>query len=124
MQWNSVVVRDFFPGNFANVQLQDTKREKEIMLGPDYPYPPLEAGECIINSLTLETSPNLKVGDAINMQFGLTELLQAMAREFNENVKEPGSNKVEVTKFSSNVPCVIKDIMSEPYGKYPSPGAA
>ena len=45
------------------------------MLGPDYPYPPLEAGECIINSLTLETSPNLKVGDAINMQFGLTELL-------------------------------------------------
>ena len=47
-----------------------------------------------------------------------------MAREFNENVKEPGSNKVEVTKFSSNVPCVIKDIMSEPYGKYPSPGAA
>ena len=41
-----------------------------------------------------------------------------MAKEFNENVKEPGTLDVRVNQFNSYVPCVIKDFMSEPYGKY------
>ena len=30
--------------------LMDTDREKEIGLGPDYPFEPLKAGECIVSS--------------------------------------------------------------------------
>lgn len=88
------------------------------MLGPDYPYPALEAGECIINSGILVTNPDLKVGDTINIQFGLKMLVKTMAVKFNNFVKDPSAPRVRVNNFSDRVPCVIKEIMGEPYGKY------
>ena len=59
--------------------LLDTNREKEIGLGPDYPYDPLGPGECIIPS-ALETkkfgeeAEYFKVGDEISIQVRLTDL--------------------------------------------------
>lgn len=93
-------------------------REQEIKLAPDYPYPPLEAGECIINSGILVNNPDLKIGDTINIEFGLKQLIKTMSVYFNNYVKEPGAFNVRVNNFSDSVPCVIKEIMGEPYGKY------
>jgi hypothetical protein len=43
-------ITDSDPSVLATVILMETQREKDIMLAPDYPYGPLEAGECILNS--------------------------------------------------------------------------
>ena len=34
----------------TNVMALDTEREKEIGLGPQYPFDPLDVGECIVSS--------------------------------------------------------------------------
>ena len=50
--------------------LIDTKREKQIGLGPDWPFEPLGAGECIISRQLADTFNNdfkVNVGDTLNM---------------------------------------------------------
>ncbi len=61
--------------NKADVLFIDTELEKQIMLGPDYPYEPLEAGECIINSGILAVNPLLKVGDTLYIDLAIKNLV-------------------------------------------------
>ena len=49
----------------------DTEREKEIGLGPDWPFEPMGESECIINK-EIANNYDIKVGDEI------TPILHAM----------------------------------------------
>ena len=56
--------------------LLDPSREKEIGLGPNYPYDPLGPGECIIPSVMEskkfgEPAETFKVGDVISISINL-----------------------------------------------------
>ena len=46
----------------ASVVLMDTEREKTIGLGPEYPFEPLSAGECIVSKTYAE---NFGIGETI-----------------------------------------------------------
>ena len=50
----------------ATVILMDTERESDIGLGPDYPFDPLGAGECIVSD---EYSENFGIGETITVFF-------------------------------------------------------
>lgn len=117
LQFSRTACEEYEPSS-ANVLLIDTELEKQIMLGPDYPYGPLEAGECIINSGILIDNPLLKVGDTIHVEIELEDLIKDMSKVFNRYYREPGARNVYVTQFTTTMPCIIKEIMSEPYGKY------
>lgn len=92
------------------------------MLAPDYPYGPLKAGECVINSGALAINPDLKDGDTISIQLNILTVVGQMAREFNQHVRDPSTPKIEVNYGQVPFPCTIKDIMDEPYGKYLTKG--
>lgn len=119
MQQCATYIPEFEP-NYACVMQMDTEREKQIMLGPNYPYEPLQAGECIVNAGILEYNPEIQVGSTITIEYGLTNLIEAMATVFNEQYLAPKTQPVKVHNFTDSTPCVVKAIMSEPYGKFPS----
>jgi len=98
----------------------DTQREKEIGLGPKYPFEPLQAGECILSSGLLKYSNvGVGIGDTIHLQIKLYQLVANMAIQFNTYYKDPGLPDVLIPpNFKSDIPCVVKGIMTETYGKY------
>ena len=53
-----------------NLILIDTEREKEIGLGPDWPYKPLGPGECIISRVFADTiydDYDVGIGDKLDL---------------------------------------------------------
>ena len=46
----------------------DTEREKQINIGPNWPYGPLAEGECIASD-KFEASYNVKIGETINFHY-------------------------------------------------------
>ena len=103
---------------FSTVDLimLDTEREKEIGLGPEYPYDALADGECIISS---EFSDKVEIGDWVKIQFDMRYLMQALIIHYNEN-RPAGSAEVKYRPFNSHFDCKVVDFIYEPYGKYPS----
>ena len=60
----------------------DSKKEKQIGLGTQWPYPPLEQGECIISS---QMSRELQVttGDIIYLSSDVNYILLALVKIYN-----------------------------------------
>ena len=54
----------------------DTEQEKAIGLGADYPFDPLEAGECVIGNTW---SSKFKVGDQVTLDLYTDGLIGNMA---------------------------------------------
>lgn len=64
-RWTFPDSTDVSTGLNYQVQLISTAREKEIDLGVNYPYEPLSAGQCIVNSGALGQNPYLQVGSVL-----------------------------------------------------------
>ena len=76
-----VVTLNFEP---ARLYVIDTDREKEIGLGPQYPYGPLASGECIISS-DYEEFPRIKKNGEIKLQVNLNPLIRTQVKFFNKH---------------------------------------
>ena len=63
--------------------LIDTDLEKEIGLGADYPFGPLEAGECVVSDVW--KSRNFAEGEKLNINASLIELINNMAYQYDIN---------------------------------------
>ena len=61
--------------------LMDTAQEKAIGLGADYPFEPLEAGECVLGSVW--QSRKFKVNDTVTMIVPLRALMTNMAYQYD-----------------------------------------
>ena len=106
----------------ATVILMDTERESDIGLGPDYPFDPLGAGECIVSDAYSE---NFGIGETITfvVHGDLYDLVQVQADFYNCCVDLPHRN-VNLREFPTVVECTITDfIEDESYGKWPDSGA-
>ena len=68
---------------YVRLMLIDTDLEKEIGLGADYPFGPLEAGECVVADVW--KSRNYAEGDKLNIKAGLFELINNMAYQYDIN---------------------------------------
>ena len=96
------------------VQLLDTEREREIGLGTDYPFEPLGPGECIANA-----GLGVAEGETLQITVHWHYLIWYMAYDYNVFVKDPSIPDVPtITDVTTTVPCVVKGVMPEPYGKY------
>ena len=52
----------------------DTEREKQLNIGPDWPYGPLAEDECIASD-KFENSYQVKIGDTINFHYKIDHSL-------------------------------------------------
>jgi len=80
----SISLQDYFCFQFI-----DTSNEKAIGLGVDYPYEPLKAGECIVNSGALAKHPDLVIGSIITFDLPYDEFMNTAKSNYNAYFKEP-----------------------------------
>ena len=60
----------------------DTKREKEIGLGADWPFDPMEKNECIINK-EIAKNYDIEVGERISVQIPNGFTMQVVIFHYN-----------------------------------------
>ena len=65
-----------------NVVFIDTEREKEIGLGPDWPFEPMKETECIINK-EIANKYDIKVGDEITPHLYSIYAIQTIIAAYN-----------------------------------------
>ena len=83
MQFSYTKSSVFVQKKKGSVSFIDTERERQIGLGPDYPFEPLEAGQCVISQSLV--APNVTVGSTIYLDIPLRPLISTMADILNAN---------------------------------------
>ena len=96
--------------------LLDTEREKEIGLGPEYPFEALSDGECIISS---EFANRVDLNQWVSITGDMRYLLDNQINYYNEH-RPAGSEEVRFKYFYMYFDCKVVDFIYKPYGKYPS----
>ena len=62
----------------GSILLMDTEREKQIGLGPNYPFEKLAAGECIISTI-MGDEFGIEAGDHIKISMQYSYILETIA---------------------------------------------
>ena len=96
----------------------DTEREKEISIGVDYPFDPLEPGECLVP--TDYKDEGIKINDTVTLNFEMGNLLRAMTTDFN-NKTDPAwrFQALPPNNFATVfLECKVVDFLDGSYGKY------
>jgi len=98
-------------------RLIDSTLEKNIGLGRDYPFGAMGQGECIIHTKLAQDLGVIK-GDMVLVDLDLNTTLYTIVEGFIKN----GGGTVNLTALQFarfKVPLIVRDIMSDSYGKYP-----
>ena len=56
--------------------LFDTEREKQLDMGPKWPYQPLKTGECIVSDTMVEDG--FQIGDSLNISLQYSKTLRSI----------------------------------------------
>ena len=67
----------------------DTEREKQIGLGPKWPFDPLEEGKCLASS-TFSSNYNVNKNEKLYFHVNLGRLLKTIVTRYNVLAKEKG----------------------------------
>ena len=101
-----------------NIQLYliNTTREKEIDLGRNYPYEPLEKDECLIHSSLKDAVENNKIKLILNAEYFLFNNLLI---NYYENDETYNPNITQLRKIPFRIPfeCKVKSTFDNNYGK-------
>ncbi|CAG9319834.1 unnamed protein product [Blepharisma stoltei] len=98
----------------ANIYFIDTKREKDIELGREYPYDPLKLGECMIHK-KLALALHIEKGDKISLYDLDVNWWRSVFQSFTyeKNITVPSS----FAMFYFTLELTVVDIFSKGYGK-------
>ena len=102
----------------SNIQIYliNTTREKEIDLGRNYPYEPLEKDECLIHSSLKDAVENNKLSMILNAEFFLFNNLLINYYE-NDETYNPNITQLRTIPFRIPFECKVKSIFDKNYGK-------
>ena len=105
----------------------DTDREKQIGLGPKWPFDPLGEAECLASS-AFESSYSVRKNETIMFHIDIKHLLKTLRHNYNVLATENGWEQMEGIHNEGTtlaLPCRIVDFFSDQktYGKIPTSGA-
>ena len=113
----------------GKVMFMDTKLEKEIGLGPKWPFEPLGEGECLA-STSFSEEYSVKLNDTIIFHFDIRNILNVIRHNYDKLAKENGWEKMASVPPDDDdrshlaMNCTIVKLFSSEstYGKLPQSG--
>jgi hypothetical protein len=88
--------------------LFNTERERNMSLGRQYKFDPLEYGECNVHKDAMEDL-SIAEGDIVYITLSYTNLMETILTKYNSYAKKNGQSTVETTRSSSiRIPCKVK----------------
>ena len=93
----------------------DTAREAKLGIGTEWPFEPLDAGECLLTN----TFKEVEIGDTVDVVLGTNSLLLAMSRYYMDNIwSHSRRDRIRVHGDALSIECKVVGKIDQSYGKW------